>query len=974
MNGIRTSAAIVCLTLAASLAAGAPPAKAPPKPMNEQDVRQAIERLTAAGSGGERAKELSALAAGLAKDPARAASAVQSLRGQKHPLNDTFAADLLYRLALKRGSLAGPLPELAANLLDHPDAFVAALAEWALATRVAHDNDGAKVAWPRPDAPAWFTAWTACVERRKVELDHARQAIAWDLHLDSSGLLGSAGKILARARGALGEIADARLAGELAGRELADLERLREELAQALRSRGDDDASARRIWLAMRATARRIVLARPELDFAELLHIRRYPAHSHRNITGSQYPWVHKPGGDIYRQDLRGDAPPRPVLAGRLGPGHVHGMDLDYDAAGAVFAWARQDDWPPPADPVSGDHAFELRGRQSPTHIYEIRLDGSAPRQITNDPYWSDLEPTCLADGRVAFASDRSGRSSECGKFSADHTVINLYACRRDGSGLARLSDNKDIDRYPHALDDGSIVYTRWDYQERHFLEIHSLWTIRPDGTQSEALFKQHLGRPFGLRDARPIPGCRKLVAVATGHHTFAYGPVVVVDPDCGVNAESGIRIVTPGVKPQEGPQGGTSVDGGGPPDRGGVYQTPWALSQSVFLASYSPTPQPTPSAGGANSNSFAIYVIDVHGNKELLVRDALLSCSFPIPLRRRPRPPVLPAVEPIAHRPGESPEAATAVCYVSDLYDGVSDLEPGRARYIRISQRVGWPLDKQIGAMRWIPGNAWENRFGFWSWAPVRVIGTVAVEKDGSACFRVPADTAVYFQALDENHMELWRMRSHVTLQAGETRGCRGCHQTQDSAPRRMAVATPLALAKGPVTPTAPPWGGDRLLGYEWLVQPVLDRQCVRCHAGREPKAGLDFSADRADDGFVQSFRTMFGLARGATKPDAKKALVACSNRFSGGSVSKLTEFGSHRSRLIKALLGEAHRKRVRLSEAEWQALVTWVDANAPYYDTFFNRRPPGGGPPVRDVRVNLPAALDTARSVTATLPSESR
>lgn len=942
----------------ASLAAAAAPAKAPPKPLSEQEVRQTIEQAFTAKTGAERAKAMSDLTAGLAKQPGRAAAAFRSLRERTHPLADTLAADLLYRLALKRGSLTGTLPELAAGLLEHDDAFVAALAEWALATRVAHDNDGAKIAWPRPDPPAWFTAWTACVERRQIELDYARQAIAWDLHLDSSGLAGSATKIIARARGAMGESSQGGDAAAVRAAQggLVELEGLRDQLARTLRSRPDDAASARKTWLAMRATARRIVLARSELDFAELLHIRGYPAHSHRNITGSQYPWVHKPGGDIYRQALRGDGPPRPVLAGQLGSGHVHGMDLDYDAGSVVFAWARQDNWPPPFDPVSGDHAFELRSRQTPTHLYQVALDGSAPRQITNDPYWSDFEPTCLADGRVAFASDRSGRSSECGKFSADHTVINLYACRRDGGGLARLSDNKDIDRYPHALDDGTIVYTRWDYQERHFFEIHSLWTIRPDGTQSEALFKQHLGRPYGLRDARSIPGCRKLVAVATGHHTFAYGPVVVVDPDRGVNQASGIRIVTPGVRPQEGPQGGTPVDGGGPPDRDGVYQTPWPLSESAFLASYSPTPQPTTSAGGANSNSFAIYLIDVHGNKELLVRDPLLSCSFPIPLRRRPRPPVLPAVEPVAKSAAQPPAPPAAVCYVSDLYDGVNDLEPGRVRYIRISQRVGWPLDKHVGAMRWIPGNAWENTFGFWSWAPVRVIGTVPVERDGSACFRVPADTAVYFQALDENHMELWRMRSHVTLQAGETRGCRGCHQTQDSAPRRSSGPAPLALAKGPVTPTPPPWGSDRLLGYEWLVQPVLDRHCTHCHAGKEPKAGLDFSADRADDGFVQSFRTMFGLARGEKKPDAKKILVACSNRFSNGAVSKLTEFGSHRSRLIAALRSDAHRKRVRLSEADWQVLVTWVDANAPYYDTFFNRRPPTGGPPVRNVAWTCP------------------
>ena len=42
-------------------------------------------------------------------------------------------------------------------------------------------------------------------------------------------------------------------------------------------------------------------------------------------------------------------------------------------------------------------------------------------------------------------------------------------------------------------------------------------------------------------------------------------------------------------------------------------------------------------------------------------------------------------------------------------------------------------------------------------------------VEADGSAHFRVPVDTAVYFQLLDENFMELRRMRSFISFQPGE-------------------------------------------------------------------------------------------------------------------------------------------------------------------------------------------------------------
>jgi len=835
--------------------------------------------------------------------------------------------------------------ERAADLLDDADPFVRAAAEWTIARKVRQDNGGQETAWPRDNPPAWFTRWCGLSDAYRLEADYARQALALGDHTDARRLLASARKVLARAE-AVARLARRDVSGPHAGPVDAALRRLRkqvEALADRAAAEPGEILAHRKAWIAIRKTARPIVLAHPAMRFDDLLFITRHAAHSHRNITGSQYPWVHKPGGDIVRlSGWRSGEVPRPVIDGRLGPGHVHGMDLWWDGDRVVFAYARQRDWPPPWDTVRGDHVHLLRSHQEPTHLYEIRLDGTAPRQLTDHAVWNDFEPTYCANGDVVFASDRSGRSSECGKFSADHTGINLYKVSADGKRLGRLTDNKDIDRYPHSLDNGLIAYTRWDYQERHFLEVHAIWSIRPDGTQADAVFNQHLRAPYGLRDVRSVPGSTHLVAVATGHHTFAYGPVVLVDPGLGVNTAEAIRIVTPGVRPQEGPMAGRPVPGGGVPDRGGVYQTPWALADDAFLVSYAYR-HTSGTNGGDNASGFAIYAIDAYGNKELLHRDPLLSCSFPMPVRKRPRPPLLPD--------RTDPAKPYAVCHVPDVYEGFDGVEPGTVKYIRIAHRIPWPLDEKTGAKRWIPGNAWSRQFGFWSWAPVRVIGTVPVGADGSACFTVPADVALYFQALDANKMELRRMRTHVALKRGEVRGCTGCHETRNRTPEVTAAKKTAALSRPPEHPTPPPWGNRVLLGYETLIQPVLERHCVRCHGRKKPDGGLDLSAHRAPDGFLQSFRTLFGKAASNKRG---KILVSCSNRLGDHHVSRLKEFGSHRSPFITVLLRDKlHVKEVKLKPAEWETLVTWVDANAPYYDTFFNKRPPGGGPPVRNVRL---------------------
>ncbi len=847
---------------------------------------------------------------------------------------DSTAAELLWRVA-ERNRLGDGLAALAAEWLGHPDPFVAGLAEWAIAMRVGLDNNGQRAAWPRPDPPEWFRRWQALPPARSLEFDWVRQAVSLGIHRDGARLLASVDTMLERASRMA---ADFPRPGALASH-LAALRAIRAKLAEGVKAAPSDLTAHRRLWLDARRHARAIALWNPALDFQQLVFLKQFTPHTVRNITRS-YPWKHKPGGGIcILSALRPDAAVRDVLQGRLGPGYVWGLDLWWDADRVVFAWARQPNWPPHVNTAlhdaEGSHALELRRRHEPLHLFEARLDGSHIRQITDDRFWSDFEPTYCANGDIVFASDRCGRSPECGSFHHDHANPNLYVVSSDGSRLRQLTDSKDVDRYPHSLDNGLIAYTHWEYQERHFMEVHSIWTIRPDGTGSDALFKHHMKAPLALRDARSVPGGRgKLVATAAGHHTFAYGPIVVVDPSRGMNTPDAITILTPGVRPQEGPMAGRVAAGGGVADAGGLYQTPWALSETCFLVSYAYARPNCTAPAGADSNGFGIYLIDSYGNKELLHRDPLLSCTFPIPLRKRIRPPIVPSLL-------EEPKGR-ATCFVADVYRGLGDVPRGTVKAIRVSQHVGWPLDPERGAQPYLPGNAYAAQFGFWSWSPVRVIGSVPVEADGSAHFTVPADVALYFQALDERGMEVRRMRSMVSLKAGEARGCIGCHESRAAAP--PVASAPLALQHPPRTPTPPPWGSDRLLGYEWLVQPVLDRYCIRCHDSKDPK-GIDLTSARTEGGFYRSFRTLFPEGKG------RRPLVAVADRFSDAAVTQPKQFGSHRSPFILAIDDALHKREVKLSEAEWLALVTWVDANAPYYDAFFNKRPTDGGAPRREV-----------------------
>ena len=229
-------------------------------------------------------------------------------------------------------------------------------------------------------------------------------------------------------------------------------------------------------------------------------------------------------------------------------------------------------------------------------------------------------------------------------------------------------------------------------------------------------------------------------------------------------------------------------------------------------------------------------------------------------------------------------------------------------------------------------------------NWAPALVLGEVPVEEDGSAAFYVPTNVSVYFQLLDENKMEIKRMRSFITFQPGEMRGCVGCHEQQAITPTN---ASTRAIMRAPSTPTPPPWGTERPIKFLTDVQPVLDRHCVECHSGLTPAAGFDFSGGLMPPGPMRTLHHHFnfdGLNR-AYRTIVENHLVSYSNKHDPASaITQTRQFGSSQSPLIAAIL-TGHQGitdiNIRPGDEDWYRLVTWIDANAQYHDRFVNSRP---------------------------------
>jgi hypothetical protein len=700
--------------------------------------------------------------------------------------------------------------------------------------------------------------------------------------------------------------------------EAAELRSRLDTLSAREKAVGTDPDARMALYRQARWLARRVAFANPKLQFDKLLFVKRFTQQTYPDVCLNHMPWVSRPGGDICILTLAGPEKEGQVgalLNGALGPGHVHGADLWYDADRVVFGYAKAKSSEPPKGWLNRATSFVLRKSEQPIHLFEIGIDGKGLRQLTTGE-WSDLDPTYLPSGEIAFVSERCGYSLQCNEYDKDETSTNLYVMRPDGTNIRRLTVTKDGDYLPHTLDDGTIGYTRWEYQERGWANIQSLWFVRPDGTGADALFKQHFNDPWAVEECRSIPGTNALVGVAAGHHTLPAGPVILITPRQGINNPRGIRIVTPGVMPPEGGMTGTAVPEGGVLGTTGYYTHPWPISETTFLVSYGAyghgyglTTQEIDPTG------YALYLIDVYGTKELIYRDPAISSFLPIPLRPRPKPPILPDVT--------DPTIPYALCSLQNAAKGAPGIDPTRVKYLRIGHGIAWPYCNTYGGQRYEP----DVKSVMINWNPVQVIGEVPVEADGSAQFRVPTDTPLYFQLLDENHMELRRMRSFINFQPGEVRGCVGCHETREEA-GAVALAG-MAQAREASIPVPPPWG-HRPTSFLRDIQPLFDKHCTGCHAGLKPAAGLDFSG-----GLTARYNRCYDTI-------LANKLIAQSNVGEDARITMPLAFGSHQSRLVAVLRDGPCSKRARLSQEDWLRLVTWIDANGPYHDGFINKRPP--------------------------------
>lgn len=605
--------------------------------------------------------------------------------------------------------------------------------------------------------------------------------------------------------------------------------------------------------------------------------------------------------------------------------------EISYDGTKIMFAWAPWAGWRG-ANGLGEKYDLRMKFR-----IFEMNLDGTNLRMLTDflTPEMDEYDPTYLPNGRILWVSERHNGGQRCGNTA---TSGNMYSMKPTGgadgmgSDIVRISWHETNERSPVVDYNGKIVYSRWDYIDRHAYSAQCMFTCNPDGSNPLSYHGNYIEddkpfHPISETDIRPIPGSPgKYAAICAGHHEAYKGPLAVIDINKRAKYQEQIRWFWPGWE-LPGDSYRTSPESNikdksrrSPYDR--QFMTPYPLSEDYMIV--------------AEENE--VILVDKFRNEILLFSNKDLDgaghgCSInirsPLPIKSRPIEPVLATQTYQGERRAGAPKAKISIM---NVYETDTPFPKGTViKQLRICQIL--PRPKQ-------PFDTYRNVWQGWSDGALlkAVIGTVPVEEDGSAYFEAPIEREIFFQLIDDTGKAVQSMLSGTCVHPGETLACIGCHE--DKWKKYPQTKAPIAMRRAPSTIT-PSYSGTYPLTYDRLAKPVFVNRCVGCH--KTQNVPLDFeywdTSVSSDNGtgcngpaagnlykYVRFYHAAYENAYGIANSDLTQMYLG----FPGTARSRSIpgQIGANACPLIKNLDGSHHG--VSLSKEEKERIYIWLDLNA--------------------------------------------
>jgi formylglycine-generating enzyme required for sulfatase activity len=689
---------------------------------------------------------------------------------------------------------------------------------------------------------------------------------------------------------------------------------------------GGKDANGRTRGLKLGEEAlafqRRVLLANPLLDVDRILVLRRdFPGGGARTALSGKLGFVPQnfvTQTDIPRKDWDNEIAVLTDLRGTPRFERVHkpetgrivrDLHLSFDAKRVLFS---------------------SRGKTGRWSVREVGADGKSLQTLTPDTY-PDLDyfGACyLPNGKLALSCTASYVGLPC--MGGKSPTANLYLLDPVNKTLHQVAFDQDSDIHPTVLNDGRILYQRWEYSDIPHYFSRRLFTMNPDGSGQLAYYGSNSLFPTTFLFAKPIPGhASRVVGILGGHHDVSEcGRLALLDPALASKYPFRFRAKTKewgregsqiDIVPECLPAAETGfvqlIPGYGKPVVAHVCDGAHTVAYKKELPSVMAHPYPLadPSTGRGGGKYFlvamkpaanalwGIYLVDIFDNQTLIAEVEGAALLEPIALKARPTPPVIPD--------RVQPQKKTAVVHIADIYrgPGLRGVPRGTVKRLRVFS-YHYAYNKRGG----------HNSVGVHSsWDVKRVLGTAKVEDDGSACFTIPANLPVSLQPLDAEGRAVQLMRSWLVGVPGERVSCVGCHEERaDTLPPHRGVAD-----SRPAEPLAPWYGTPRPFAFSYEVYPVLEKYCLGCHDGA-PSVGPRSKPSFKDP--QVAYKTLHPYVR-RPGPEADMA------------IPNPLEYHASTSPLIQMLeKGHHGRKLTDLDREARERIYCWIDLNAPQKGTW--------------------------------------
>src|SRR6187549_75404 len=473
---------------------------------------------------------------------------------------------------------------------------------------------------------------------------------------------------------------------------------------------------------------------------------------------------------------------------------------------------------------------------------YDIATD-TLHRIITSDiieEEGQDLAPAYLPDGRILFSSTRQRQAKailldegkaqyEAATEARNESAFVLHVMNADGTDIHQITFNPSSDLYGQVLQNGRILFTRWDRAPGN--DGMNLYSSNPDGTDTQLQYGKlsHMtgtmvagvNTPIEFMRAREMSDGRIMVLTRQRTDVDFGGNLTIIDTNnfvendqpllasAGVMGPAQTAATLNDVRTIPGPSPGGRFNSGFPLwDGSGRILVSW--TQCRLFDTVDPTRiVPCSDARIADPNVqtapplYSIWMFSPSQNTILPIMPPVEGVMVTEAVAAQPRTP-LPAVildkKPPLDVDADLVAEGAGMLSIRSVYDimGVDQarLNSGtatsianvsnpaltqytnrQARFIRIEKPVSIPDDDDVAD----PDNSAFGPTGVMR----EIVGYAPVEPDGSVRMKVPANIAFQISILDINGRRVSPVhRSWLHVRPGEVLECNGCHVRTGTTP----------------------------------------------------------------------------------------------------------------------------------------------------------------------------------------------